>query len=96
MSSGEAEDLVGMQLMASFDVVYYVNAKPNTDSGLWVCADGNKSGIVTGEKKKEETDGKFLTVFILVHCRMGQAKLHEKVRLCAASECGLCLSFPCT
>lgn len=27
---------------------------------------------------------------------MGQAKLREKVRLCAASECGLCLSFPCT
>lgn len=54
MSSGEAEDLVGMQLMASFDVVYYVNAKPNTDSGLWVCADGNKSGIVTGEKKKKK------------------------------------------
>lgn len=36
---------MGMQLMASFDVVYYVNAKPNTDSGLWVCADGNKRGL---------------------------------------------------
>lgn len=98
VSCGGTEDLVGIMLMACLHVVY--------DAGiccLWmlnlieilacsVCWWQQELGC-NWWGKKEKIKVKIFLLYLLVHCRMGQAKLHERVRPCAVSECGL---FPCT